>query len=357
MIQIGINIAVKGAGISGPPTAPPVNSTLPVISGTTSVGSVLNTTNGTWTNSPSSFSYQWKRGATNIGTNTTTYTLVQADAAQNITCVVTATNAAGSTNATSNILYIYDLDAQTFITNATISNSTQQQAINNLVIGLKSDSLWTKMLAVYPFVGGTATTCKYNLKNPLDTDAAFRLNFVGGWTFSNNGIQPNGTNTYADTFLAPSTYWTLNDGSVSAYSRTNVNENKVLYGSKGPTFSSAVYPIFNTTTAPKVFHNTVSSVTISPTPTTTAVNLISSRINPNELIFAVNGTATPYVNTPTALSPVSIYLSAINNNGSDVLHSSRELAFAHIGTGLTQAECILLYNRIQTFQTTLGRQV
>jgi len=356
MIQIGINIAVKGAGISGPPTAPPVNSTLPVISGTTSVGSVLNTTNGTWTNSPSSFSYQWKRGATNIGTNTTTYTLVQADAAQNITCVVTATNASGSANATSNILYIYDLDAQTFITNATISNSTQQQAINNLVIGLKSDSLWTKMLAVYPFVGGTPTTCKYNLKNPLDTDAAFRLNLEGGWTFSNNGIQPNGTNTYADTFLIPSTYWTLNDGSVSAYSRTNFNESKVLYGSKGPNFSSAVYPILNTTSA-SVFQNGLPSVYISPTPTTTAVNLISSRINPNELIVAVNGTATPYAYTPTALSPVSIYLSARNNNGSEDLHSSRELAFAHIGTGLTQAECILLYNRIQAFQTTLGREI
>jgi len=36
---------------------------------------------------------------------------------------------------------------------------------------------------------------------------------------------------------------------------------------------------------------------------------------------------------------------------------TRELAFAHIGYGLTQAECTLLYNTIQTFQTTLGRQV
>ena len=118
-----------------------------------------------------------------------------------------------------------------------------------------------------------------------------------------------------------------------------------------------VYPVINTTTA-NVFQNGLPSVSISPTPTTTAVNLISSRINPNELIVAVNGTATPYAQTPTALSPVSIFLSARNNNNaSDDLHSSRELAFAHIGTGLTQAECILLYNRIQTFQTTLGRQV
>jgi hypothetical protein len=86
----------------------------------------------------------------------------------------------------------FDSDAQAFITATAITDTTEQNAINALVIGLKTDLLWTKMLAVYPFVGSTATTCKYNLKNPLDTDAAFRLNFVGGWTFSNNGIQPNG---------------------------------------------------------------------------------------------------------------------------------------------------------------------
>ena len=62
MIQIGINIAVKGAQTSGPSSAP-VNTVAPVISGTTTLGSVLTTTNGTWTNSPTSYTYQWKRGA------------------------------------------------------------------------------------------------------------------------------------------------------------------------------------------------------------------------------------------------------------------------------------------------------
>ena len=88
---------------SGPPPAP-VNSTLPVISGTTTIDSVLTSTNGTWTNSPTSYAYQWKRGATNIGTNANTYQLVLADSTAEITCVVTATNAGGSTPATSNTI-------------------------------------------------------------------------------------------------------------------------------------------------------------------------------------------------------------------------------------------------------------
>ena len=83
--------------------AVPVNTVAPVVSGSLTVGSVLTTTNGTWTGSPTiTYSYQWKRGATNVGTNANTYTLVTGDIGSNMTCVVTATNPGGSTDATSN---------------------------------------------------------------------------------------------------------------------------------------------------------------------------------------------------------------------------------------------------------------
>jgi surface protein len=112
-MQIGINIAVKGVGATGPPPPPsaPVNSVSPFIYGNSDLGSLLTTTDGTWSGNPSpTFAYQWKRGATNIGTNTNTYTLVAADSASAITCVVTATNALGSANATSNVI-----TAQTYL--------------------------------------------------------------------------------------------------------------------------------------------------------------------------------------------------------------------------------------------------
>ena len=111
--------AVSSAGrtdIIGASATAPVNIVAPVVSGSTYVGDVLTTTNGSWSGSPISYSYQWKRGATNIGTNANTYTLVSADAGLNITCVVTATNAIGSTNATSNIFSTLALFAPTNIT-------------------------------------------------------------------------------------------------------------------------------------------------------------------------------------------------------------------------------------------------
>jgi hypothetical protein len=82
--------------------AAPYNTVLPVISGTTTEGETLSTTNGTWLQSPTSYTYQWKRDGVNIASATaSTYLLVAADVGATITVTVTATNAAGSTPATS----------------------------------------------------------------------------------------------------------------------------------------------------------------------------------------------------------------------------------------------------------------
>ena len=84
----------------------PINTVAPVISGNTSLGSVLTTTNGTWTSLTTiTYTYQWYRGINAIsGATSSTYTLVAADSTQSITCQVTATNILGDSTATSNII-------------------------------------------------------------------------------------------------------------------------------------------------------------------------------------------------------------------------------------------------------------
>jgi hypothetical protein len=85
----------------------PANSVAPGISGATSQGSTLTATTGTWTNSPTSFSYQWRRDGTNItGAVSSTYSLAGLDLGHSITAIVTATNSFGSNNATSNSIAI-----------------------------------------------------------------------------------------------------------------------------------------------------------------------------------------------------------------------------------------------------------
>jgi hypothetical protein len=77
-----------------PVTAPPGNIDVPYAE---QRGGQLNCTMGNWSNAPASYAYQWKRGTTNIGTDSSSYTVTPADVGTTVTCVVTATNALGST--------------------------------------------------------------------------------------------------------------------------------------------------------------------------------------------------------------------------------------------------------------------
>ena len=89
-------------------TVAPVNTAVPTITGTPQVGQTLTAGNGTWTNTPTSFAYQWLRcngggnACVNVPNGTQkTYTLVGADATHTMRVRVTATNADGSASAQS----------------------------------------------------------------------------------------------------------------------------------------------------------------------------------------------------------------------------------------------------------------
>jgi hypothetical protein len=84
-------------------SAVPINTALPAISGTPQGGRTLTSSNGTWTGSPTSFTYQWedcdKAGGscTNIvGATSSEYMLTEADVGHTIRVAVVAHNATGA---------------------------------------------------------------------------------------------------------------------------------------------------------------------------------------------------------------------------------------------------------------------
>jgi hypothetical protein len=121
-----VTIALRAAAL----TSPPSNTVLPVITPTTGItaGSTLTTTNGTWTNAPTSFAYQWTKNGTNIaGATSSTYTVLTTDAGSSIAAVVTATNSIGSVSATANAVTIPGVPANSVapgISGATSQGST-----------------------------------------------------------------------------------------------------------------------------------------------------------------------------------------------------------------------------------------
>jgi hypothetical protein len=256
-----------------------------------------------------------------------------------------------------------DADAQAFITAASITDNTQQSAINTLVTQLKTYGIWTKLKAVYPFVGGTASSHKFNLKDPRDLDAAYRLVFNGGWTHNSTGALPNGSNAYADSKFIPLNNATDYNAHLSYYSRTNNTTSGVDIGS----FSSLSNYWLQLWTSN---FGGVSRTTIQRDDTNQA--MFASTTRQGYFIGGVGLSGsnsfskiyqdgvlknTNNVNLNITRSNTSIYLGSLNIAGVAGAFANRESAFASIGDGLSDAEAANFYTAVQTFQTTLGRQV
>jgi hypothetical protein len=90
------------ARAAGVQVSPPSVVDVPYASGpggsaTVEVGSTLNCTMGNWTGEPTAYAYQWN--GTSEASAAADYTVVAGDAGLPLSCVVTATNTAGSTAA------------------------------------------------------------------------------------------------------------------------------------------------------------------------------------------------------------------------------------------------------------------
>jgi hypothetical protein len=252
-----------------------------------------------------------------------------------------------------------DADALAFITAAAITDTTQKSAINTLVTDLKTANIWTKMKALYPFVGGTAAQHRFNLKDPRDLDAAYRLVFNGGWTHSSTGAKPNGTTGWATTYFNPVTQLgSQASNHISTYLRTNIDEptvdmgaftnpgigidiesriSNVSYNFNGV---QAVYVNFSNTDSRGFYVNTRQSLTLHKV-------FISGTLkgaNTSSLVVLPNTDIALATRFNSSLATPETY-------------SSKESAFASIGDGLSDTEAANFYTAVQSYQTTLLRNI
>ena len=260
-----------------------------------------------------------------------------------------------------------DADATAFIEAAGITDETQKSAINTLVTDLKSYGIWTKMKAIYPFVGGTATTHKWNLKDPRDLDVAYRLQFFGGWVHSATGIKPNGSNAYANTFIKPANVFTLGSASGGAYSRENTaTDSRNEYGCGIP-FGNSPHFAMRSRLAGFFYADTWSNGTAGRIQVATSDTLgLSSVSRTAANVYKAFrqgvqfGTTNTNTETQTNLNQLTmdITIGAFNTNtGGQTSYLVNEQAFTFFGDGLTDAEVANLYTAVQAYQTSLGRQV
>jgi len=198
-----------------------------------------------------------------------------------------------------------------------------------------------------------AAAYKYNLKDPQDTDAAFRLKIFGTWTFTPTGALPNGTNAYMDTAININTQLIQDSTHLSYYSRTNVIAQQVEMGVGA---SPSTYLLFNFDgIAYSAINSGEAARTTAANPTTGF--LIGSRTSSTQERYFTNNVSQTRTANSTGKANLNIFLACYNIGPSGSLFSTKQCAFSSIGDGLTDAEALALNTIVQQFQTNLNRQV
>jgi hypothetical protein len=254
--------------------------------------------------------------------------------------------------------FVYDADALAFITAAAITDNTQKLAIDTLVKDLKSNGIWAKCYAIYPFVGDTAFTHKFNLKDPRDLNAAFRLTFNGGVYHSSNGIQGNGVNGEANTWFDTQIAGFTNNNHITTYILSDIDESAVDMGFYTPTYQTGLH-ILSKTNNISYFFNYINSSYSTFSNTDARGFYINSRTSNSLSKVYKNELLKNTITGTTSLSFIQTYLRicARGNESYGVEdYSSKKIGFASIGTGLTDAQALNYYTAVQKFQTSLGRQ-
>lgn len=246
----------------------------------------------------------------------------------------------------------FDEDAQAFFDAAGITNSGQKNAVNSMVLDLKSNSFYTRFIALYPFVGGTADTHKYNLIDPQDTDGAYRLTFGASTTHSSSGSMGS-NDASTDTHIAGTTLAPF-DNSMHFYSvsgsipPTSGNDRELDIG-RNPDHYLGVN--FNQTVG---YANNYDNATEESFGARSVKGFFSnSRTSSVEYKLYENGTAfLTGSRTTGSMSSDDLHILGANNGN---FQSSKIFAFAAFGTGFSESEMATLNTIVSNYQTALTR--
>jgi len=232
--------------------------------------------------------------------------------------------------------------------------------VDYIVSNMKAIGTWDLCNAVYGFVGGTADSHKFNWKNPIDTDGAYRLVFSGGGTHTSFGYKGNGSNAFANTFLA-SNLLSVGNNSMSYYSTENTASSSgavemgALIGGIGDIRLSinangiTRYLSTNSTIIDGInctLYGGIKGYTIG-------------NISSNNITIYKNGVNLPVQSTLNSsvggLTSMTIYINGANFNGTLLSPTHRTSGFASIGGSFTDIQAQQQSQIITNAQLILNR--
>ena len=226
-------------------------------------------------------------------------------------------------------------------------------SVDTFIKGLKSNVILTKMKAIYPFIGGTAVAHKWNLVNPQDTDAAYRLTFFGSLLHNEFGMEGNGTNSYANTNAFHNAVFTLNSESFGTYQGNALTGDYNTIGCFDGTYGSHLIPDFSNNISVTRSQSTTSGgdtlyFAVRSSEAMHLINRNSSaeyRVRKRDQVSTIVKQATGTINLP-------MYIGARRDSaGGANYYSPHKIGFSFLANGLSIAEedaFVILVNQLQT---------
>lgn len=232
----------------------------------------------------------------------------------------------------------------------------EKDAVDALVKAYKANGTWSKKYAVFLISGNTAASQKWNLKDPRDLDAAYRMVWLGGTTHSNTGVKFNGTDSYGNPFVSLATLGNT-DTQLGAYATTEGTSLEAILSVEDNTTGSMNYTIFRFNSGN--VESYMFSVSLTPVPVATAVGLLTTNVLGTAIKIYQNGVVIK-TNTASGGNTAGLtrgpYFGAHNSMGGGVIQvSSKNYVFAELGRCHTDAEVLADYNALRTYLLAIGR--
>lgn len=252
------------------------------------------------------------------------------------------------------IPYFYiDPDAMNFINSAGITSNVQRNAIDKLVRNAKARGWWSKCIAIYPIVGGTASSHAFNLKNT----AQYNITWSGSLTHTSGGIVSNGG--FGNTNLNPSTIgMTIGNVHLSATMTKTGTRPSYDYtmGGKGSTSNTTLLMAISEMTSLSIAHLNFGSVTGYSAGFTGSGVHIATRSGSTTTLYIGTTTSNTQSTMGGTICNVKLYVMGYNNNGTAVAYSPNSICyFFTIGTSLTSTEANDMATDISQFNALIGR--
>lgn len=248
----------------------------------------------------------------------------------------------------------YDPDAVTYFNAMTVQASdTRKGLINDMIVGLKADGVWSKLDLLYLLASHDSQAALLNAKAP----ATFTATPTGGTTFTTDrGYTANGSTGYLGTGFNPSTAPTPNWTQPSASLFAWVNAATSNTASTAPVLGSITQATVHL--RPWVASQDVSvriNLAVNGLFTGTITSRLGSRAASRTFSLTsaqMNGAA---IGTPISFDTVgntNSELAILRDN--TLFNGNDRVPLAAFGGALSGAEMTALHTRSQTFLTAIG---